>query len=275
MESRHQLIQKLKTACMAENLIICLDYDGTLVEIVEEPSRAILPTATAQLLQQIDSLPKTSLTIISGRGLMDLRRVSNLAETIQLIGSHGLEWNEATLQHLGSDALPEPASTAATTNLELIANVLGPVDTPASGIELEHKPHSIAIHYRKADAQTRHNLLSHLKQSLESLKGVHLLHGHCVLEVSCHELNKGTCLRTLRTRTGANPTVVYIGDDESDERALATLHSTDVGIRVGHYPSVAQFHVSGPGEVIELLWMIHHFRNSKNQRVDCTTQLGP
>ncbi len=271
----HQLIQKLEEACMAEQLIICLDYDGTLVSIVEDPSKAILPAETAELIQRIDSLPKTSITIISGRGLADLCRVSELAETVQLIGSHGLEWNEAALQHFGSAPFSELASAAGTANLELIANVLAPIYASVSGIELEHKPHSIAIHYRKTDPQTRDTLLSHLTQSLQSLKGVYLLHGHCVLEASWHELNKGTCLRTLRNRTGAIPTVIYIGDDETDERALATLHSTDLGIRVGYHTSAAQFHVNGPPEVVEVLWMIHNLRDHEGFRAGFKTLLGP
>ena len=70
-------------------IVIFLDYDGTLTEIVDDPSQAILTDDRKQLLIKINSKPNIELIVISGRSIEELDKVSNHFP-IKMLGNHGL-----------------------------------------------------------------------------------------------------------------------------------------------------------------------------------------
>src|SRR5882724_10396929 len=74
----------------AANLLIFLDFDGTLAPVVNDPATATMPPHTLRALTSLAELEKVSLAIISGRGLADLKVRVGLPNLIYA-GNHGLE----------------------------------------------------------------------------------------------------------------------------------------------------------------------------------------
>src|SRR5690606_4492296 len=80
--------QEIVSACEGRPLLVCLDYDGTLTPIVEDPDDALLDAKIKDLLAELSS--RTAVAIISGR---DRNKVEKLVSIpgIFYAGSHGLD----------------------------------------------------------------------------------------------------------------------------------------------------------------------------------------
>lgn len=229
-------------------LLACVDFDGTLAPIVATPDRArALPDAAAALTA-LSGLPRTHTAIVSGRARADLTELAGLAGipgTVHLVGSHGAELPEA----LG--AVP-PTDAATRARVRDLVAAVEEVTTGTPGVLLETKPTGIAVHVRLAARGDAARVLEDVRGGPGRRDGVHLTAGHEVLELSVVRGDKGDALDALRATTGATA-VLFVGDDVTDERALARLGRDDVGVRVGPGSTRAPFRVGGPADVAALL----------------------
>src|SRR5271166_2536395 len=66
----------------AASVVLFLDFDGTLAPIVPRPALAELPNVARQVLNELAALPGTTLAIVSGRALADVRRRVGIAGLI-------------------------------------------------------------------------------------------------------------------------------------------------------------------------------------------------
>ena len=71
-------------------ILLCLDYDGTLVPICKNPSLAKLSLETKELLTDLSQNPCISMNIISGRPLNEIKKLIGI-ENILYAGNHGFE----------------------------------------------------------------------------------------------------------------------------------------------------------------------------------------
>lgn len=71
-----------------KEIIILLDYDGTLTPIVSDPSKALLPEKTRDILGKLSQL--TTVGIVSGRSLEKVQDFVGV-ETVFYAGSHGFD----------------------------------------------------------------------------------------------------------------------------------------------------------------------------------------
>ncbi len=74
----------------ASSVLLFLDYDGTLVPIRREPSRATLSPRTKRALTTLSRIPGISVGIISGRPLSELKRFVGVTG-LWYAGNHGFE----------------------------------------------------------------------------------------------------------------------------------------------------------------------------------------
>ena len=58
----------------ASQVLVMLDFDGTLSPIVEQPDRAELPPETRRDLAELTTLADLHVAIVSGRAVQDVRR---------------------------------------------------------------------------------------------------------------------------------------------------------------------------------------------------------
>lgn len=224
-------------------LLVAADVDGTLSPLVPRADQAaLLPGAR----EAIDGLLRqgVAVAIVSGRGLADLRAQFDWPDGLRLIGSHGLE-DSATYeivltaeerQHLqGVRMLSERASRA------------------VAGTWVEEKVAGVAFHYRQATRASAGSLAAkRLEEQLERLDGVWVRRGHLVVEAAVRPATKAQAVEQLRADYGA-ATVVYLGDDETDEDVFRVLGPPHITVRVGPGESAAVYRLADPGEVVALL----------------------
>src|SRR5215469_5055340 len=73
----------------ADQILLALDYDGTLAPIVDDPKDAAVPPETRRVLARVAAADRCTLAIVSGRSLSDLK--SRIGVDAILAGNHGLE----------------------------------------------------------------------------------------------------------------------------------------------------------------------------------------
>ncbi|GAA0255329.1 trehalose-phosphatase [Cryptosporangium japonicum] len=229
-------------------LLVATDYDGVLAPIVNDPAKAFPLPAGIDALQELGTLPRTSVALLSGRALVDLARLSGLGGEALLVGTHGVEFD---------DGFAIPAE-AAELRARLLAE-LGPLVGAVPGAALEEKIASVAVHVRNADEDAGEKLLAAVAAGPGSHPGVHSTAGKKVLELAVVETSKGTALDVLRERTGADA-VLFAGDDVTDEKAFAVLRPGDVGVKVGPGETAAEYRVDDPEAAVAMFALLSEER---------------
>lgn len=245
-----ELMNKLRSLAQTPILLVASDYDGTLSPIVDDPLQARPLRESSAALRSLAVLANTHVSVISGRALRDLAALSRFPEEIHLVGSHGSEFDVGFVENLTAGNLQQLASIQR--GFEAIAE-------QHEGVFLEMKPASVALHYRRCDADIHEKVAAQAQAVLNDISGVQVKLGKMVVEALVVQHNKGTALDRLRHRLAAEA-VMFLGDDTTDEEAFARLTGPDVGIKVGDGETLAQFRVADPEEVAEVLGFISEER---------------
>ncbi|HAM22733.1 MAG TPA: hypothetical protein DCQ04_10755, partial [Actinobacteria bacterium] len=95
----------LRQIARTKHILVGCDYDGTLSPIVANPSEARPLPEAVSILRHLANLPDTTVAIISGRALRDLAAMSRLPIEIDLVGSHGAEFDLGSITGLGDDSV--------------------------------------------------------------------------------------------------------------------------------------------------------------------------
>src|SRR5262245_39351996 len=93
MSERIALEGRLTELAHTPVLLVACDYDGTLADIVVDPSMARPRPESVVALRTLAGLADTHVAVISGRSLRDLAALSRLPNEIHLVGSHGSEFD--------------------------------------------------------------------------------------------------------------------------------------------------------------------------------------
>ncbi|MEZ6243612.1 MAG: trehalose-phosphatase [Phycisphaerales bacterium] len=260
MSPHSELEGRLEAAARTGTLLVASDYDGTLSPIVENPSDATPVRESLVALRALASLPHTHVAIISGRALSELGRMTGSPDGILLVGSHGSEFEPDFARSLPEDVrlLRDKVGR----ELEKIAQ-LGP------GLELEHKPAGVALHFRKASREDAAKACALVESGPATLEGVSIKHGKEVVELSVVKTSKGAALATIRQRVGAG-VVVFIGDDVTDEDAFVTLGGPDIGIKVGAGETAARLRIDDVDEVARTLARLAELRGAWARGAEAT-----
>lgn len=221
--------------------LFAFDFDGTLAPIVSRPEDARVAAAVAVPLARLAA--QAPVAVITGRAVHDVRRRLGF-EPAFLVGNHGAE----DAQHSG-DAADRAALEALRLRLGDRAAAL-----TASGVTVEDKGLSIALHYRLA--RDRRTALAAIDQALHALDPrLRRFGGKCVANVvPAAAPDKADALFALVARSGSG-SALFVGDDVNDEpvfeRAPAHWLTVRVGLDAGH--SSARFFVDGPASLAPLL----------------------
>jgi len=221
--------------------LLAFDFDGTLAPIVPRPEVAAAPSAIAQRLARLARL--RPVAVVTGRSCEDVR--SRLGFTPQyLIGNHGAEHGPADQQAPAAGQLdPLRARLAAWQNR-----------LTASGVTVEDKRLSIALHYRTArKLALAMAVIDEVLQDVGS--DVRIFGGKCVVNVVPHGVpDKAGALLSLVSQAGAD-TAVFLGDDINDEVVFecAPPHWFTVLVGRASHGSRARFFLDGQNLVAILL----------------------
>ena len=233
----------LPPPALLDGASLFLDFDGTLVDFVIDPSAAVVDLALCALLRDLWTRLDGRLAILSGRSLADLTARLDLGE-IAMAGSHGLERRSADGIVTSTPIPPELATaTRAARRFAEAHNLL-----------LESKAAGVALHYR--DAVHAEAAVDAFARALAADTGLELQSGKCVRELKVPGADKGDAVRAFMTEPPfivGRPVVV--GDDLTDEHAF--IAATALGgsaILVGEArQTAAQFRL--PSVEATLAWL--------------------
>ncbi|MFZ1175290.1 MAG: trehalose-phosphatase, partial [Mycobacterium sp.] len=171
---------------------ICLDYDGTLSEIVPDPDAATLVDGASEALEHLAA--QCPVAILSGRDLVDIRdRVG--VPGIWYAGSHGFEL-------IGPDGSyhQHDATAAAVSALENAVAELGDELSRIPGARVEHKRFAVAVHYRNVAAERVAEVIAAVHRHGQR-DGLRVTSGRKVVELRPDiDWDKGTALAWIRDR---------------------------------------------------------------------------
>lgn len=246
---RQALRATLAAAVPDRPLLVALDFDGTLAPLQNDPAASRIIPAGVELLARLHTDPALVLALVSGRALADLHVLAQVPVGTRLVGSHGAERGRTAPGGLERDEVRlDDAQRALLAELAARAAAIA---TEHAGVWVETKPTSVVVHTRPADpdvaARAEERAVAMGEQT-----GAHVLHGKAVVELAVQEAGKGQALAALRAETGAR-TVLYAGDDVTDERAFAALGADDVTVKVGTGPTLARFRVNDPQALVATL----------------------
>lgn len=219
-----------------------LDFDGTLVDIVERPTDVVVDAALPEALARLQERLGGALAIISGRPIafLDDRLGSSRFDAA---GLHGLE------HRIGDDlflcqAEDHPALRPIVERLNEIAR-----DKP--GLIVEDKGCSVALHWRLA-AHEKEFCIATAHAALESLgPDYRVQFGKAVAEILPSAAGKGKVIEAFLHEApyrGRRP--VFIGDDLTDENGFKIVNSLGgLSVRIGAGETIAQHRVGTPMEL--------------------------
>ncbi|HNW45711.1 MAG TPA: trehalose-phosphatase [Elusimicrobiales bacterium] len=240
----------------APELLVALDFDGTLAALAETPGQARLEPEFKAALKALAGLPGVSVFILSGRALASVRKLVGL-KRLYYGGNHGIElegpgfaWCDAVAHKMRKKL----AGTAA----ELRERF--PAET---GVLVEDKVFSVSVHYRNLKLAYARGFLGHMGVLMaEKRKGLLWRRGHKVFEALPRgAAHKGRALELLQKRLGG-PLGLAVGDDLSDEDMFRALAGRGITVRVGRKAgSKAAYYLGGQAEVLRLLRFIPLARN--------------
>jgi len=240
------LIERVRGIEVEASLLVCCDFDGTLAPIVTRPEDARPLTGIPPLLEQLAAADHTTVAVISGRSLADLHTLSGLSAPIVLVGSHGAEFEAGFVEEL-TTGQQQLFARLDTTLTELAAT--------APGVQLEHKPASIAVHVRQASRPDANRVMAELWEGPVSWPGIHATAGKEVLELAVLKVDKGGAVSHLRDSAAAD-VAIFVGDDVTDENAFRVLRREDVGVKVGDGETAAEYRIPSVSAVRSLLALL-------------------
>ena len=237
-EGLSSLIMKLlPVAQRASELVILLDYDGTLVPFARAPALARPDPELLVLLGALARRPRTRVHLTSGRSRESLEEWFG-GVPIGLHAEHGF-WSRSDPKGAWI-AMGEPPGEWR----ERARHILDEFATRTPGAIVEQKTASLAWHYRMADAEfgalQAKELRLHLANALSNAPAEVLL-GDKVVEVRPHGIHKGVIVRMAMSEAPADATFVAMGDDRTDEDMFAALPDDAFTVHVGRGESRARY----------------------------------
>lgn len=240
----------------AGNVLLLLDYDGTLTPIVDRPDLAILASDTRETLLRLSRREKYIIGIISARSLEDVKDKVSFDEFIYA-GNHGLEIRGPTLNFV------HPEAQQLTGTIDQVYLWLQESLHRISGVFIEHKGLSLTVHYRL----TPENLVAEVKNTVEGISRPFLESGTLLISPGKMALevrprvswDKGKAIYKLQEAFPQVTMTFYFGDDTADEAGFtAVQESGGLGVFVGppQEPTVAIYRLDSSQEVTKTLGLI-------------------
>jgi trehalose 6-phosphate phosphatase len=120
------------------------------------------------------------------------------------------------------------------------------------GATVERKQQSVTFHYRNLAEEDAKNALERIRGWAQDRDEVRVLEGKKVIELTSGTQNKGDAIRDL----AGSASIIYIGDDTTDETVFEVLGPDDIGVKVGDGPTAATHRVEDIDGVVTILTQI-------------------
>jgi alpha,alpha-trehalase len=242
-EFKDQLIQK--------DVFVFLDYDGTLTPIVATPDLAVLSGEMRAAVRKLSD--RYNVSIVSGRATEDVRSKVQI-DGIFYAGSHGFEIvNPEGKKKINEEAraIRRVIDEAHQKLSEGLKNIPGAL--------VENVTYTISAHYRLVSDEDFPKVKEAIDDILSKYPDLRVTNGKKVFELRPKiDWNKGKAVEWILNVLGYHPgkhSVIYIGDDVTDEDAFAAIEGKGCGILVADTPreSNALYRVNDTQDVKKVL----------------------
>ncbi|WP_210493717.1 trehalose-phosphatase [Microvirga antarctica] len=235
-------VEAVHTSDTTDQWALFLDFDGTLVDIVERPDDVLVDPALPEALARLRDRLGGALAIISGRPIAFLDGHLGGGK-FDAAGLHGLE------HRIGNDlylcqAEDHPALRPIVARLHAII-----ADKP--GLLIEDKGCSVALHWRQAPLE-KDFCLATAHAALESLgPDYRVQFGKAVAEILPSAAGKGKVIDSfLLEPPYRGRRAIFVGDDLTDENGFKAVNAQGgVSVRIGPGETVAQHRVGTPADL--------------------------
>lgn len=247
LKSWNFLLEKIEN----KNIILLLDYDGTLVPIAAKPELAVINDDKKDMLYNLSKLYLT--VIVSGR---------LLSEQINLIGREGIYY---ICNHGFDIKLPFLTET----NLQNAAGFNADIKEAYSrlkvtlgqikGIFIEYKRYSLSIHYRLVEKEAIEYIESSIDNIIENQFRLKKDYAKKVFEIRPNvEWSIEQAIKWLVNKLNLQKDTlfpIYIGDDVTDESGFKAVSGSGISIIVAeqYRPTFANYSLKNVTEVWEFL----------------------
>jgi trehalose 6-phosphate phosphatase len=247
---------------LSQPIALFLDFDGTLVELAEQPELVRVPPLLVPLLTLLHQQLGGALAIVTGRRIVDVDAF--LAPLVlPSAGEHGARRRDAN-----GELMSAPAP-----DLNAVIDRLVPLAERYHGLRLERKETGVSLHYRNAP-ELEELCRSTMTDALQNQPGLALLHGKCVFEAKPAGVNKGRAIEAFMQEApfaGRQP--VFAGDDVTDEAGFEVVQSLQgFGIKVGLGPSLALHRCAGPAAFLAWLGSLTEANAQANAKPSATAR---
>jgi len=235
-------------------VVIFLDYDGTLTPIVARPELAVLSDKMRATIRRLGQMCPTA--IVSGRALSNVKNLVQIDE-LYYAGNHGFEisspHDSTILYEKGKEFV-----TAVKDACQRIELQIAGID----GAFVENKTYSLSVHYRLAAPESVAEIESVVDEQLKNFPNLQKHEGKKVFELRPKiDWNKGKAvLWLLQALHLDHPETfpIYIGDDRTDEDAFRVLQGRGMGILVSdiRQDSYADYVLRDTDETCQFLTML-------------------
>ena len=231
---------KRPPAIDAKTHALFLDFDGTLVDLVDDPESVALAPDRIERLQEMTERLGGALAIVSGRRIEALDRF--LAPlSFAAAGVHGLERRVRPGGETKFLMAPEA--------LDPVRDALAPTLEENRRLSLEDKGTALVLHYRTAPdlADLAKTVMHKATQDRDDLL---VMEGDNIVEVHPAGMDKGRLADIMTAPPFEGRIPVYLGDDTTDEFALKTVATMGgIAIKVGTKDSVAEYRLADVADV--------------------------
>jgi len=236
-----EIAERMKTS---DPRVVLLDFDGTLAPLRKDPTATKLSQRAKRLLRRLAATKGVTVAIVSGRSARTVRDLVGL-DQIGYFGLHGSEniKNSPDISLEERRAL-QSAKRWARRGLR-----------DFQGVGFEDKGLGFTIHYRGAGNAAVRGASQALLAAMAPLRHALNIHnGKKIWEVLPRQIaGKGFAVQKMVAQFPTTAGVLYIGDDEPDEKAFAALDE-HITIRVGKSEAThARFYLRNPTEVLQFL----------------------
>jgi hypothetical protein len=231
---------------------VFFDFDGTLSQIVDQPSEATLVPGAAKALHTLAA--HYPVAVLSGRDLADIHDRVGIPG-LWYAGSHGFEMVGPDGTHHSNEAAAQAIPV-----LECAASELTERLSAINGVAVEHKRYAVAVHYRNAAPEAAGTVTAAV-HDVGRRSGLKVTAGRKVAELRPDvDWDKGKTLEWIAARVaGQEPlSAIFIGDDLTDEDGFDSVLHDGVGIVVRHTedgdrPTAARYCLDDPNQVREFI----------------------
>ncbi|XP_031282983.1 probable trehalose-phosphate phosphatase J isoform X2 [Pistacia vera] len=257
-----EMFEQIIDASKGKQIVMFLDYDGTLSPIVEDPDRAFMSKKMRKTVRKVARCFPTA--IVSGRCRDKVYNFVKLAE-LYYAGSHGMDIKgpeKASKYKKDSEAVLFQPASEFLPMIDEVYKLLVEKTKSTEGAKVEHNKFCLSVHFRCVDEKKWSELAQQVRSVLKEYPKLRLNQGRKVLEIRpTIKWDKGKALEFLLESLGfANCTdvfPVYIGDDRTDEDAFKMLRDRGqgFGILVSKFPkdTSASYSLQEPHEVMDFL----------------------